>query len=119
MEKRERKRGNAREICVQKVIPPTLSTGNPKVVSGVKSFESSNGGQTALFTGLKIYIYIYMPVFIFYICFLQTNKSLTSKNETTGKHYSFPLSAVDFHSTDQILAAVGFASFCYFEFVCW
>ena len=29
------------------------------------------------------------PVFIFYICFLQTNISLTSKNERTGKHYSF------------------------------
>ena len=36
-EKRERG-GNACDICFQKVIPPTLSTSNPNVVSGVKSF---------------------------------------------------------------------------------
>ena len=78
VEKRERERvRNACEICFQKVIPPTLSTSNPNVVSGVKSCQSSNGRQTALFTELKKD----MPVFIFYICFLQTNKSLTSKNE--------------------------------------
>ena len=86
VEKRERERvRNACEICFQKVIPPTLSTSNPNVVSGVKNCQSSNGRQTALFTELKKD----MPVFIFYICFLQTNKSLTSKNERTGKHYSF------------------------------
>ena len=73
---------DAREISFQKVIPPTLSTSNPNVVSGVKSCQSSNGRQTALFTELKKD----MPVFIFYICFLQTNKFLTSKNERTGKH---------------------------------
>ena len=86
VEERERERGgNACEICFQKVIPPTLSASNPNVVSGVKSCQSSNGRQTALFTELKKD----MPVFIFYICFLRTNKSLTSKNERTGKHYSF------------------------------
>ena len=44
---------DAREISFQKVIPPTLSTSNPNVVSGVKSCQSSNGRQTALFTNLK------------------------------------------------------------------
>ena len=83
VEKKERG-GNACEICFQKVIPPTLSASNPNVVSGVKSCQSSNGRQTALFTELKN---IYMPVFIFYICFLQTNISFTSKNERPGKYY--------------------------------
>ena len=50
-EKRERGgRGNACEICFQKVIPPTLSVNNPNLVSGVKRCQSSNGRQTALFT---------------------------------------------------------------------
>ena len=50
-DKRERgRRGNACEICFQKVIPPTLSVNNPNLVSGVKSCQSSNGRQTALFT---------------------------------------------------------------------
>ena len=80
-EKSEKERvRKACAICFQKVIPPTLSTSNPNVVSGVKSCQSSNGRQTALFTELKKD----MPVFIFYICFLQSNKSLTSKNERTG-----------------------------------
>ena len=72
--KRGRKEGRKTgEICFQTVIPPSLSASNPNVFSGVKSCQSTNGGrQTALFnTELKIYIY--MPVFIFYICFLQTN----------------------------------------------
>ena len=42
--------GNAYEICFQKVISPTLSASNPNVVTGVKSCQSSNGRQTALFT---------------------------------------------------------------------
>ena len=54
VEKREKERvRKACEICFQKVIPPTLSTSNPNVVSGVKSCQSSNGRQTALFTELK------------------------------------------------------------------
>jgi len=81
----ERERGNACEICFQKVIPPTLSANNQNVVSGVKSCHSSNSRQTALFTEFKKN----MPVFIFYISFPQTNISLTSKNERIGKHYSF------------------------------
>ena len=50
-ETRERgRRGNACEICFQKVIPPTLSVNNPNLVSRFKSCQSSNGRQTALFT---------------------------------------------------------------------
>ena len=50
-ETRERgRRGNACEICFQKVIPPTLSVNNPNLVSGFKSCQSSNERQTALFT---------------------------------------------------------------------
>ena len=113
MEKKERG-GNACEICFQKVIPPTLSASNPNVVSGVKSCQSSNGRQTALFTELKKD----MPVFIFYICFLQTNKSLTSKNERTGKHYSFHFLCRWFSlNRSNILAAVGFC--CYYWNAVW
>ena len=106
VEKRERERArNACEICFQKVIPPTLSTSNPNVVSGVKSCQSSNGRQTALFTEFKKD----MPVYILYICFLRTNKSLTSKNERTGKHYSFHFLCRWFSlNRSNILAAVGF-----------
>ena len=115
-EKRERETGgNACEICLQKVILPTLLASNQNLVSDDKSCQSSNGRQTALFTEFLKDI----PAFIFYICFLQTNISLASKNERTGKHYSFSgaarstFSAVDFHSTDHILAAVGFC--CYYS----
>ena len=73
-EKRERERGgNACEICLQKVILPTLLASNQNLVSGVKSCQSSNGRQTPLFTEFLKDI----PAFIFYICFLQT-LSLTS-----------------------------------------
>ena len=61
-EKSERERGgNVCEICVQNVIPPTLSVCNPNVVSGVKSCQSSNGQQTALCTEFyKKYSCIYL-----------------------------------------------------------
>ena len=110
---------NACESCFQKVIPPTLSTTNPNVVSGVKSCQSSNGRQTALFTEFKKD----MPVFIFYICFLRTNKSLTSKNERTGKHYSFHFLcrwfSLNRSNTSCCRFLLVFVSFCYYWNAVW
>ena len=50
--RKNRGRGKACEIWFQKVIPPTLSASNQTLVSGVKSCQSSNGRQTAIFTEL-------------------------------------------------------------------
>ena len=104
MEKRERG-GNACEICFQKVIPPTLSASNPNVVSGVKSCQSSNWQQTALFTELtKIYACIFV--------FCKRIYPLPPKMKELASITRSTFSAVDFHSTDHILAAVGFC--CYY-----
>ena len=82
-----RKRGRGREegtpvrFVFRRSFRP-LCRSNLNLVFGVKSCQSSNGWQTALFTEF----WKNMPVFTFYICFLQANISLTSKNERTGKH---------------------------------
>ena len=113
MEKKERG-GNACEICFQKVIPPTLSASNPNVVSGVKSCQSSNGRQTALFTELKKYICLYSS-FIFVFC--KRIYPLPPKMKELASITRSTFSAVDFHSTDHILAAVGFC--CYYWNAVW
>ena len=86
-EKREKGRKTG-EICFQTVIPPSLSASNPNVFSGVKSCQSTNGGrQTAMFkTEFKKYICLYSS-FIFVFC--KRINPFTSKNERTGKYYSF------------------------------
>ena len=121
VEKRERERErNACEICFQKVIPPTLSTSNPNAVSGVERCQSSNGRQNTLFTE-KVCLY---SSFIFVFC--KPHKSLTPKMKKKKKKLASitrsTFSAVDFHSRDRILAAVGFRCFemdeMLFEIVC-
>ena len=58
-EKSERERGrNICEICVQKVILPTLSACNPNIVSGVKSCQSSSRQPTALCTEFSSLIFV-------------------------------------------------------------
>ena len=114
--KMDGERRNACEICFQKVIPPTLSASNPNLVSGVKSCQSSNGWQTAMFTEF----WKNMPVFTFYICFLQANISLTSKNERTGKHFKLvplPLSLIFTQQIIYYVATVGFC--CYYWNAVW
>ena len=100
--------GNAWKICFQKVIPPTLSASNPNAVSGIKSCQSSNGRKTTLFTEFKKkYECIHLSYFFSaneYIPYLQKWKKLASITRST-------FSAVDFHSTDHILAAVGFCGY--------
>ena len=116
-EKRVRERGgNACEICFQKVILPTLSASNPNLVSCDKSCQTSNGWKTALLTKF----WKNMPVFTFYICFLQANVSLTSKNERTGKHLKLVPLPLPLIFTQQIIyyvAAVGFC--CYYWNAVW
>ena len=110
-EKRERGRKTG-EICFQKVIPPSLSASNPNVVSGVKSCQSTNGGrQTAMFnTELKKYICLYSS-FIFVFC-KRIYAFKTPKMKELASITRSTFSAVDFHPTDHIIAAVGFC--CYY-----
>ena len=91
-------------------FPPTLSASNPNVVSGGKSCQSSNRRQTALFTELKEYICLYSS-FIFVFC--KRIYPLPPKMKELASITRSTFSAVDFspHSTDHILAAVGFC--CY------
>ena len=102
-EKSERERGrNICEICVQQVIPPTLSACNPNVVSGVKSCQSSNGQPTALCTEFSSLIFV----------FCKRINPLRPKLKELASITCSSFSAVDFHSTGHILAAVGFC--CYY-----
>ena len=99
VEKRERERvRNACEICFQKVIPPTLSTSNPNVVSGVKSCNQATGDKPHCLLNLKK-ICLYSS-FIFVFC--ERINPLPPKMKELASITRSTFSAVDFHSTDQI-----------------
>ena len=109
-EKRERERGgNDCKICFQKVIPPTLSVRILNVVFIVKSCQSRNGRQSALLTEFELKNNVYSS-FLFVFC--KRIYPLLRKMKEVASITRFTFSAVDFHSTGHILAAVGFC--CYY-----
>ena len=87
-------------ICVQKVLPPTLSACNPNFVSGVKSCQSSNWQPIALCTEFSSLIFV----------FCKRINPLRPKIKELASITCSSFSAVDFHSTDHIAAAVSFLS---------